>query len=75
MFVAFSIEGPSLNHFDFQMPQAAGPLTGSPNAGMVVYYIQVGSNIKAFPKVRSPVAREENRLTHYGHAGLPHDIR
>ncbi|KAL1944371.1 hypothetical protein VTO73DRAFT_3556 [Trametes versicolor] len=33
-----------------RVPQAAGPLTGSPNAGMVVYYIQVGSNIKAFPK-------------------------
>ncbi|KAL1732013.1 hypothetical protein EV714DRAFT_248189 [Schizophyllum commune] len=29
--------------------QRPGPITGSPNAGMVVYYIQVG-NVTAFPK-------------------------
>lgn len=52
-------KGPIDDRFDFQVPQAAGPLTGSPNAGMVVYYIQVGSNIKAFPKVIFPVSRGE----------------
>ncbi|KAI0774625.1 hypothetical protein BD413DRAFT_611651 [Trametes elegans] len=33
-----------------RVPQAPGPLTGSPNAGMVVYYIQTGGTTKAFPK-------------------------
>lgn len=55
----FRIQGSLPDRFDYQVPQAAGPLTGSPNAGMVVYYIQVGSNIKAFPKVRFLVARGE----------------
>ncbi|CCA72281.1 hypothetical protein PIIN_06215 [Serendipita indica DSM 11827] len=32
--------------------QRPGPLTGSPNAGMVVYYIQIGT-VKSFPKGNS----------------------
>ncbi|KAI0682529.1 hypothetical protein C8T65DRAFT_624476 [Cerioporus squamosus] len=32
-----------------RVAQYAGPLTGSPNAGMVVYYTQIG-NVTSFPK-------------------------
>ncbi|KAG8909803.1 hypothetical protein FRC00_009410, partial [Tulasnella sp. 408] len=34
-----------------RVAQRPGPLTGSPNAGMVVYYIQIGT-VTSFPKVR-----------------------
>ncbi len=35
-----------------QVAQYSGPLTGNPNAGMVVYYTQIG-NVTSFPKVSS----------------------
>ena len=61
-----------------QVPQAPGPLTGSPNAGMVVYYIQTSGTTKVFPKVCASLFHSMTGASlamAAPNAGLPHDIR